>query len=62
MTKRHDPIDTSSDGAYRIWSITEFGDRYRLDDREQQRLLQIFGPFATTRELLSNARREARLH
>jgi hypothetical protein len=60
MTKRPDPSEINPGDAYRVWSVTEFCDRYRLDEQEQQRLLQLFGPFATTCELLYNAKRDPR--
>ncbi len=60
MIERPDPNDINPGDAYRVWSVTQFSARYRLDEQEQQRLLQLFGPFATTCELLYNARCEAR--
>jgi ABC-type anion transport system duplicated permease subunit len=40
-----------------LWSVLEFSRRYRLDKEEEARLIRIFGPFASPRVLLSNARR-----
>lgn len=62
MSERPDPTDIKTDETYRVWSVTEFAARHRLDEREEQRLLQLFGPFATTCELMHNARREPRWH
>ncbi len=40
-----------------LWSVFEFARRYRLDRNEENRLLKLFGVFASPRELLANARR-----
>jgi len=44
----------------RVWSVQEFCKRHRLDAKEQNRLIQMFGNFATGSELLNNAKREPR--
>jgi hypothetical protein len=53
-----EPRNVTSDALTRVWSVAEFCDRHRIDDRERQRLLELFGSFATASELLHNARRE----
>ena len=57
MTEHQDPAELVADDAYRIWSVSEFSARYGVAEQEQRRLLELFGPFATTCELLNNARR-----
>jgi hypothetical protein len=37
-----------------LWSIPDFARRYRLEKREENRLLTLFGPFASFRDLVSN--------
>jgi hypothetical protein len=58
MTERPDPIHIDPEEAYKVWSVTEFAARHNLDDEQQQRLLKLFGPFATACELLYNAERD----
>ena len=41
----------------RVWNISDFAKRYRLDRFEENRLLKILGPTATELELLRNANR-----
>ncbi|MDI7864931.1 hypothetical protein MRS76_23670 [Rhizobiaceae bacterium n13] len=55
MTEMLDRVAT--EGLTRVWSVTAFCLRHRIDEDEEQRLLQLFGPFATACELLHNARR-----
>jgi hypothetical protein len=43
----------------RVWSVSEFARRYRLDKTEEDKLLKLLGPFALEHELLMNARRPA---
>ncbi|WP_200950869.1 hypothetical protein [Rhizobium sp. Root1220] len=38
-------------------SVFEFARRYRLSKREENRLLMLFGPVASSRDLLANASR-----
>jgi hypothetical protein len=42
----------------RVWSVKDFAKRHRLNNVEETRLFQLFGPFATAGELLYNAARE----
>ncbi|MBX5048541.1 hypothetical protein [Rhizobium lentis] len=42
-----------------MWSVFEFARRYRLAKREENRLLMLYGPTASLRDLLANARRHA---
>ncbi|MBB4574639.1 hypothetical protein PYR71_24260 [Rhizobium sp. MC63] len=43
-----------------VWSVKDFAKRHHLNDIEEARLLQLFGPFATASELLHNAERAPR--
>ncbi len=43
-----------------VWSVAEFSRRFRLDEREEDRLLKLFGHFATKQELLANVQRPCR--
>ncbi|OWV78546.1 hypothetical protein ATY75_06120 [Rhizobium sp. N122] len=55
--------DTTADGTEgsgpgeQLWSVFEFARRYRLAKREENRLLMLYGPTASLRDLLANARR-----
>ncbi|MBX5156711.1 MULTISPECIES: hypothetical protein [unclassified Rhizobium] len=52
--------DTERPGASeQIWSVFEFARRYRLAKREENRLLMLYGPTASLRDLLANARRHS---
>jgi hypothetical protein len=42
-----------------LWSVFDFARRYRLDKREENRLLMLFGTFASPDKLLANARRHS---
>lgn len=42
-----------------VWSVQDFARRYRLDAKEELRLVALFGRFATASELLMNCRRPA---
>ncbi|MHC2296055.1 hypothetical protein [Rhizobium mongolense] len=42
-----------------LWSVFDFARRYRLEKREENRLLMLFGPYASAHELLTNARRHS---
>ncbi|ACI58746.1 conserved hypothetical protein (plasmid) [Rhizobium leguminosarum bv. trifolii WSM2304] len=42
-----------------LWSVFEFARRYRLAKREENRLLMLYGPSASLRELLANAQRHS---
>lgn len=52
--------DHHNDRLREVWSVTEFSRRHRLEKDEEQRLLKLFGFFATKQELLSNAQRPCR--
>jgi hypothetical protein len=39
----------------KVWSVSEFAKRYRLDAKEESRLQKLLGSFATEQELLMNA-------
>ncbi|MDO1581784.1 hypothetical protein [Rhizobium oryzicola] len=41
----------------KVWSVSDFVRRYRLDPIEENRLTKLLGPFASEQELLMNARR-----
>jgi len=41
----------------RVWNISDFAKRFRLDLFEENRLLKLLGPTATERQLLINANR-----
>ena len=41
----------------RVWSVTDFCKRYRLDKAEDKRLRKLLGEYATQTELLMNAKR-----
>ncbi|TLX07034.1 hypothetical protein [Rhizobium sp. MHM7A] len=57
--------DVSADDAEKpeageqMWSVFEFARRYRLAKREENRLLMLYGPTASLRDLLANARRHS---
>ncbi|RUM24070.1 hypothetical protein EFQ99_19160 [Rhizobium vallis] len=42
-----------------LWSVFEFARRYRLAKREENRLLMLYGPTASLRDLLANAQRHS---
>lgn len=41
----------------KVWNVSEFARRYRLDEKEENRLVKLLGPFASEHELLMNASR-----
>ena len=52
--------DTDRAGSSdQLWSVFEFARRYRLAKREENRLLMLYGPTASLRDLLANARRHS---
>ncbi|KQQ74268.1 hypothetical protein ASF70_11110 [Rhizobium sp. Leaf321] len=53
-------VDLQQCGMKKVWSVTDFARRYRLDKDEENRLLQLLGSFASEQELLMNASRTAR--
>ncbi|RWX75794.1 hypothetical protein EPK99_19115 [Neorhizobium lilium] len=57
----HAAIDKLSDkNLKKVWSVTDFAKRYRLDGEEESRLLKLLGSFASEHELLMNASRAPR--
>ena len=44
----------------RVWSVTDFAKRHRLDNVEEARLLQLFGPYASACELQHNVKQSPR--
>ncbi len=52
--------DRQNDRLREVWSVADFSRRHRLEKEEEQRLLKLFGSFATKQELLSNAQRPCR--
>jgi hypothetical protein len=54
------PVDLQQTGAKKVWSVTDFARRYRLDKDEENRLLTLLGSFASEQELLMNASRTPR--
>lgn len=57
MTERVEADKLSNHTATKVWSVHEFCRRHRLCDEEERRLTLLFGAFATSRELLHNAKR-----
>jgi hypothetical protein len=55
-----EPDNVAAEALTKVWSVEEFCDRHRIDKLERQRLLELFGSFATACELLHNARRESK--
>ena len=44
----------------KVWSVSDFAKRYRLDEIEKNRLVTLLGSFASEQELLMNASRTPR--
>lgn len=57
MSKHLDQQDGDKPGYKKVWNVSEFAKRYRLDAREEHRLQRLLGPFASEQELLMNATR-----
>ena len=49
--------DAEAEKSTKVWAVAEFCRRYRLDDDEEKRLVQLFGEFAAAHELMNNASR-----
>lgn len=49
-----------SNSLSRVWPVSDFAKRYRLQSDEEKRLVSLFGEFATEHELLMNADRTPR--
>ncbi|MCC2609300.1 hypothetical protein ABK249_11045 [Neorhizobium sp. Rsf11] len=60
MTTNINIGEVENKGLKKVWSVAEFAKRYRLDRREEARLLKLLGPFASQQELLMNASRAPR--
>ena len=60
MSERIDLKQFEQKGLRKVWSVSEFAKRYRLDRTEEARLLKLLGPFASEQELLMNASRTPR--
>ncbi|WP_029618561.1 hypothetical protein [Pseudorhizobium marinum] len=60
MSERIDVERFQDTGLRKVWSVSEFSKRYRLQREEEQRLLKLLGSFATEQELLMNASRAPR--
>ena len=59
MTVVVDEKRIKEDKLTEVWNIQDFARRYRLDSKEEVRLVALFGRFATAHELLMNCRRPA---
>ncbi|WP_170117250.1 hypothetical protein [Neorhizobium alkalisoli] len=44
-------------GKDKVWYVSEFAQRFRLDKREENRLRKLLGPIAKEIDLLKNAGR-----
>ena len=60
VTEYIEPRQVETDDLTKVWSVTEFCARHRIDTEEQALLLKLFGPFATASELIHLARRAPR--
>ena len=60
MTTYLKPSEIENKGLKKVWSVSDFARRYRLDEEEEARLLKLLGPFASQQELLMNASRAPR--
>ncbi len=57
MVERVNAEKLSEHTATKVWNVHDFCLRHRLRDEEERRLTLLFGAFATSRELLHNAKR-----
>lgn len=60
MSERINVEQLEQIGLRKVWSVSEFARRYRLETEEEGRLLKLLGPFASEQELLMNASRTPR--
>ncbi|TWF56701.1 hypothetical protein [Neorhizobium alkalisoli] len=60
MTSHLNISDIQNTGLKKVWNVSEFAKRYRLDNEEETRLLKLLGAFASEQELLMNASRAPR--
>jgi hypothetical protein len=52
------PMNMKELRLQKVWNVTDFAKRFRLDRFEENRLLKLLGPSATERQLLMNAGRK----
>lgn len=57
MSTYIDSKTIENSASMRVWSVSEFARRYRLDKTEEDKLIKLLGPFALQHELLMNAQR-----
>jgi len=60
MTTYLKAAEIDSTGFKKVWNVSDFAKRYRLDREEERRLLELLGTFASEQELLMNASRAPR--
>lgn len=60
MSEHVETPKVEMEGTRKVWDVSEFARRFRLDKEEEARLLRLFGPFATECELMNNAQRAPR--
>ncbi|MCZ4094523.1 MULTISPECIES: hypothetical protein [Sinorhizobium] len=60
MVERVEAEKLSKQTATKVWSVREFCRRQHLCQEEERRLTRLFGGFATSSELLHNAKRAPR--
>jgi|AraplaDrversion2_2_1032049.scaffolds.fasta_scaffold04944_9 hypothetical protein len=60
MTSHAALTDLAGNGIKKLWSVSDFAKRYRLDGEEEARLVSLLGRFATEQDLLINASRAPR--
>jgi hypothetical protein len=60
MTTYLKPQEIENVSLKKVWNVSEFARRYRLDQDEEKRLLKLLGTFASQQELLMNASRAPR--
>lgn len=60
MTSHLSLTDLQQSGVKKVWSVSDFSKRYRLDQEEEARLIKLLGTFASEQELLMNASRAPR--
>ncbi|WP_413712524.1 hypothetical protein [Rhizobium sp. Rhizsp82] len=58
MMEHIEPERISDNPLTKVWAVADFCARHRINSTEMERLIQLFGPFASASELLHNARRD----
>ncbi len=53
-----DQHETEERVVQKVWSVSDFCRRFRLDSLEENRLRRLLGDFANQQELLMNAQRK----